>query len=92
MTTICTSGIAAIIYYGELGPYFKSAEAKAQYQSMSTSNDPLTYLPVLEDPTLAGCLNAMDDYQDAYDGIISLHDGHARFLPHHGQGGDANDF
>ena len=41
-----------------------------QYQSMSTSNDPLTYLPVLEDPTLAGCLNAMDDYQDAYDGIM----------------------
>ena len=30
-----------IFYYGELGPYFKSAEAKAQYQSMSTSNDPL---------------------------------------------------
>ena len=59
-----------IFYYGELGPYFKSAEAKAQYQSMSTSNDPLTYLPVLEDPTLAGCLNAMDDYQDAYDGIM----------------------
>ena len=59
-----------IFYYGELGPYFKSAEAKAQYQSMSTSDDPLTYLPVLEDPTLAGCLNAMDDYQDAYDGIM----------------------
>lgn len=59
-----------IFYYGELGPYFKSAEAKAQYQSMRTSNDPLTYLPVLEDPTLAGCLNAMDDYQDAYDGIM----------------------
>lgn len=59
-----------IFYYGELGPYFKSAEAKVQYQSMSTSNDPLTYLPVLEDPTLAGCLNAMDDYQDAYDGIM----------------------
>lgn len=59
-----------IFYYGELGPYFKSTEAKAQYQSMSTSNDPLTYLPVLEDPTLAGCLNAMDDYQDAYDGIM----------------------
>lgn len=59
-----------IFYYGELGPYFKSAEAKARYQSMSTSNDPLTYLPVLEDPTLAGCLNAMDDYQDAYDGIM----------------------
>ena len=59
-----------IFYYGELGPYFQSAEAKAQYQSMSTSNDPLTYLPVLEDPTLAGCLNAMDDYQDAYDGIM----------------------
>lgn len=59
-----------IFYYGELGPYFKSVEAKAQYQSMSTSNDPLTYLPVLEDPTLAGCLNAMDDYQDAYDGIM----------------------
>lgn len=59
-----------IFYYGELGPYFKSAETKAQYQSMSTSNDPLTYLPVLEDPTLAGCLNAMDDYQDAYDGIM----------------------
>ena len=59
-----------IFYYGELGPYFKSAEAKAQYQSMSTSNDPLTYLPVLEDPTLAGCLNAMDDCQDAYDGIM----------------------
>ena len=59
-----------IFYYGELGPYFKSAEAKAQYQSMSTSNDPLTYLPVLEDPTLAGCLNAMDNYQDAYDGIM----------------------
>ena len=59
-----------IFYNGELGPYFKSAEAKAQYQSMSTSNDPLTYLPVLEDPTLAGCLNAMDDYQDAYDGIM----------------------
>lgn len=59
-----------IFYYGELGPYFKSAEAKAQYQSMSTSNDPLTYLPVLEDPTLAGCLNAMDDYQDAYDSIM----------------------
>ena len=59
-----------IFYYGELGPYFKSAEAKAQYQSMSTSNDPLTYLPVLENPTLAGCLNAMDDYQDAYDGIM----------------------
>ena len=59
-----------IFYYGELGPYFKSAEEKAQYQSMSTSNDPLTYLPVLEDPTLAGCLNAMDDYQDAYDGIM----------------------
>lgn len=59
-----------IFYYGELGPYFKSAEAKAQYQSMSTSNDLLTYLPVLEDPTLAGCLNAMDDYQDAYDGIM----------------------
>lgn len=59
-----------IFYYGELGPYFNSAEAKAQYQSMSTSNDPLTYLPVLEDPTLAGCLNAMDDYQDAYDGIM----------------------
>lgn len=59
-----------IFYYGELGPYFKSAEVKAQYQSMSTSNDPLTYLPVLEDPTLAGCLNAMDDYQDAYDGIM----------------------
>ena len=59
-----------IFYYGELGPYFKSAEAKSQYQSMSTSNDPLTYLPVLEDPTLAGCLNAMDDYQDAYDGIM----------------------
>lgn len=59
-----------IFYYGELGPCFKSAEAKAQYQSMSTSNDPLTYLPVLEDPTLAGCLNAMDDYQDAYDGIM----------------------
>ncbi len=48
-----------IFYYGELGPYFKSAEAKAQYQSMSTSDDPLTYLPVLDDPTLAGCLNAM---------------------------------
>lgn len=59
-----------IFYYGELGPYFKSTEAKAQYQSMSTSNDPLTYLPVLEDPTLAGCLNAMDDYQDAYDSIM----------------------
>lgn len=59
-----------IFYYGELGPYFKSAEAKAQYQSMSTNNDPLTYLPVLEDPTLAGCLNAMDDYQDAYDSIM----------------------
>lgn len=59
-----------IFYYGELGPYFKSAEAKVQYQSMSTRNDPLTYLPVLEDPTLAGCLNAMDDYQDAYDGIM----------------------
>ena len=59
-----------IFYYGELGPYYKSAEAKAQYQSMRTSNDPLTYLPVLEDPTLAGCLNAMDDYQDAYDGIM----------------------
>lgn len=59
-----------IFYYGELGPYFKSAEAKAQYQSMSTSNDPLTYLPVLEDPTLGGCLNAMDDYQDAYDSIM----------------------
>lgn len=59
-----------IFYYGELGPYFKSAEAKAQYKSMSTSNDPLTYLPVLEDPTLAGCLNAMDDYQDAYDSIM----------------------
>lgn len=59
-----------IFYYGELGPYFKSTEAKAQYQSMSTSNDPLTYLPVLEDPTLAGCLNAMDDYQDAYNGIM----------------------
>ena len=59
-----------IFYYGELGPYFKSAEAKAQYQSMSTSNDPLTYLPVLEDPTLAGCLNVMDDYQDAYDSIM----------------------
>ena len=59
-----------IFYYGELGPYFKSAEAKAQYLSMSTSNDPLTYLPVLEDPTLAGCLNAMDDYQDAYDSIM----------------------
>ena len=59
-----------LVDYGELGPYFKSAEAKAQYQSMSTSNDPLTYLPVLEDPTLAGCLNAMDDYQDAYDGIM----------------------
>lgn len=59
-----------IFYYGELGPYFKSTEAKAQYQSMSTSNDPLTYLPVLEDPTLTGCLNAMDDYQDAYDSIM----------------------
>lgn len=60
-----------IFYYGELGPYFKSAEAKAQYQSMSTSDDPLTYLPVLEDPTLAGCLNVMGDYQDAYDGIMT---------------------
>ena len=38
-----------IFYYGELGPYFKSAEAKAQYHSMSTSNDPLRYMPVLED-------------------------------------------
>lgn len=51
-----------IFYYGELGPYFKSAEAKAQYQSMSTSNDPLTYLPVLEDATLAGCLSGMEEY------------------------------
>ena len=60
-----------IFYYGELGPYFKSAAAKAQYQAMSTSSDPLTYLPVLEDPTLASCLSAMGEYQDAYDSIMS---------------------
>lgn len=58
-----------IFYYGELGPYFKSAEAKAQYQSMSTSNDPLTYLPVLEDATLAGCLGGMEEYIEVYEAL-----------------------
>lgn len=58
-----------IFYYGELGPYFKSAEAKAQYQSMSTSNDPLTYLPVLEDATLAGCLGSMEEYIEVYEAL-----------------------
>ena len=58
-----------IFYYGELGPYFKSAEAKAQYQSMSTSNDPLTYLPVLEDRRLR-VLKRDGRLQDAYDSIM----------------------
>lgn len=55
-----------IFFYGELGPYFRSAEDKSMYQQYSQSGDPLTKLSVLNPKTVLGCISSFDDYEQAY--------------------------
>ncbi len=55
-----------IFFYGELGPYFRSAEDKSMYQQYSQSDDPLTKLSVLNPKTVLGCISSFDDYEQAY--------------------------
>lgn len=60
-----------IFYYGEMGPYFKSYEAKEFYQSISTvPGDTNVLLPVMETATLENCLRGTADYQAAFDAVV----------------------
>lgn len=58
-----------IFWYGELGPYFKNYAAKnfyVSYDQMTGVPTMLSYLPVLETPSLQRCLETINDYEDAY--------------------------